>query len=474
MSQHGSSLTGTVGSPDREETDVRTTVARRVTSTACAAVALALTLGGSALAAPPVCTAPPPQTVVEGTQLILSGPQYCPDPRPLVFTVGAASHGMTLAQGDFFGYGPDAGYTGPDAFELTASAGTETSAPVTVTVTVTENQPPTCPATRRLHFLPDTPGNFNPYEGCLDDVFLFRDPEVADEPDHGALSPPDPIFRQLLYTPEAGYEGMDAFTLVLKDHLEEAAQVVFEVLIGPNRAPTCVTPVALQVPVDGRLPLDHRNACSDPDGDAISPEVVTFPSNGHFEGVPPAVEYVPDPGYSGTDRIVYRVRDVLGAPSNDAVVDITVGDPSDDPPEDDPPAQQPPQQQPKAQAAPPDLDAPTFALSRAAPQRLAAVRRNGLKLRLASDEAGTATIALTVSKRTARRLKIDRKASGPVVVGQTTKTLQPGDNDVVVRFTHRARRRLAGARRVAISVIVTGRDAAGNTTRETLTVTLRR
>ena len=89
-------------------------------------------------------------------------------------------------------------------------------------------------------------------------------------------------------------------------------------------------------------------------------------------------------------------------------------------------------------------------------------------------EASVATIELSVTKRIARRLGIDRKAKRPIVVGRVTKTLLAGDNEVIVRLTKRARRRLASVKRVTIAVVGSGRDNAGNTASETLKVTLRR
>ena len=443
---------------------MRTSCARRAVSTAWAAVALALASAGPALAAPPQCTTPPPQTVIEGLQLTLSGLQYCSDSDlgdVLTVAVGPASHGATGAMGDMFGYIPEPGYTGPDEFTLTASDGTFSSDPVTVTIIVAPNQPPSCPATRSFHVAPDTPAPFDPREGCLDDAGPLN-PEIVVAPVHGTIGQPGP-FPGYVYTPETGYQGPDTFTVALKDHLGVSDQVVVEVTISPNHAPTCATPVTRQVAVGGQLTLDLRNTCSDPDGDPMTAEAIALPTHGQVgPGVPPTYLYVPDPGYTGTDRIVYRARDSLGAASNEAVIDLVIGDP---------PVQQQGQTQTQAgsQSQPSDQTPPSFDLARAGAQKLAAIRRSGLKLRLACDEAGTtATIELSLAKRVARRFGVPR------VIGRATKTLVAGDNAVVVRLTRRAKRRLASAKRLTIVVLVTGRDNAGNTAGDTLRLPLRR
>ena len=240
--------------------------------------------------------------------------------------------------------------------------------------------------------------------------------------------------------------------------LESDPMVVNVTVLAPNRPPTCVTPVTVKVGAGGRAPLDSRTTCSDPDGDTFSVELVVGPRHGHFEfNASGLIDFVPDPGYTGTDQFTYRARDRRGGTSNVATVNLVIGD-------------LPARPQPPA----PDVTAPAFELTRAGAQKLGAVRKRGLKLRLVSSEAGVATIEVAVTKRTARRYGINRKAKRPVVVGRATKTLVAGDNAITVRLSKRARRRLASVKRVTISVLVSSRDAAGNTAHETLKVKLRR
>ena len=339
---------------------MRTSCARRAVSTAWAAVALALASAGPALAAPPQCTTPPPQTVIEGLQLTLSGLQYCSDSDVgdvLTVAVGPASHGATGAVGDLFGYIPEPGYTGPDAFTLTASDGTESSDPVTVTISVAPNQPPSCPATRSFHVAPDTPAPFDPREGCLDDTGILN-PEIVVAPVHGTIGQPGP-FPGYVYTPETGYQGPDTFTVALKDHLGASDQVVVEVTISPNHAPTCATPVTRQVAVGGQLTLDLRNTCSDPDGDPMTAEAIALILTGR-SGPAFRRPLFLRPGSRlhrhGSHRL--RARDSLGAASNEAVIDLVIGDP---------PVQQQGQTPTQAgsQSQPSDQTPPSFDLARA-------------------------------------------------------------------------------------------------------------
>jgi hypothetical protein len=429
-----------------------------------AAVALVLTSAGVAHGAPPTCVAPSPQTVAQGSFLSIDAGTLCSDPEgsPLSFEVSTPpAHGLAGVVGTLLGYSPEAGYVGPDAFAFTASDGTEISQPVTVSITVAPNPPPSCPASTPFEAEPDTPTSFEPRAACHDDGFIAGGAIVA-QPQHGTLAAFDPL-AGFVYTPAAGYRGPDAFTVTVTD---DAGQVSGEMLVevtvlGPNRVPTCVTPVTVRVPAGGRATLDHRNTCTDPDGDTMSPLLVTPPAHGHFElGPTGIVDFVADPGYVGTDRFVYRVEDRRGGLSNDAVIDLVIGDPPTGPSSPPPPL--------------PDVAGPALKVGRSGAQTLAAVRRRGLELLLTSAEAGTVTIELSVSKRTARRVKIKRNAKGPVVVGRANGLLHAGDNEVAVRLSRRAKRRLRRVERLTLLVSATARDRLGNTSQAKLRVKLRR
>lgn len=432
---------------------------RPVATTAVAVVAFLFVSVGSAKAAPPACVTPPAQTTVVDLPLELYAWTFCADPdaEPLTFAISAApAHGTAQVFGGFLEYRPEPGFLGDDGFSFTASDGTSTTPPVAVTVSVAENQPPVCASPVSLEAEPGTTTSLFAGAFC-DDEGSFLDFEVVDEPEHGMVEWDDPFYA-FRYTPNAGYQGPDAFTLVASDHAgAESDPILVDVtVLGPNHAPTCVTPITVVLPVGGRRELDHRTTCSDPDGDATFPELLVAPAHGRLElGPTGVVTYVADPGYSGNDRLVYRVRDRRDGISNDAVVDFVIGDP--------PPIPQPPDR------TPPVLD-----LARLGGQKLGAVRRRGLKLRVTTNEPGTATVEAAVSRRTARRLRIDRRATGPVIVGRLTKVLVAGDNRVTVRLSKGARQRLDSARRVTLLVSVGIRDQAGNAGRDTLQLILRR
>jgi hypothetical protein len=95
-------------------------------------------------------------------------------------------------------------------------------------------------------------------------------------------------------------------------------------------------------------------------------------------------------------------------------------------------------------------------------QTIGSVRRSGLRLRFTTNERCRLDIRVLVDPRTARRLGIDRHASGPVVVARKTVVLTPGTHTVTLRLTRRARRGFKYAHVVRLTVRGSTRDVAGN------------
>jgi hypothetical protein len=100
--------------------------------------------------------------------------------------------------------------------------------------------------------------------------------------------------------------------------------------------------------------------------------------------------------------------------------------------------------------APPDTSPPAFTLAAAGVRQTA----GGLRLRLATSEAGVARVTVTLDRATARRLKVARRASGRVTVASRTTRVRRGSTVVVVRLHAAARRALRHAGRVRLRVTV--------------------
>ena len=295
-------------------------LARHATSTALAAAVLLL-LAPGAMAAPPACDAQQPAQVVQtGDQLFFFPSCTDDDGDPLTLEITTApEHGDATADLGAIVYAPTAPYTGSDQLAFTATDGADTTDPVTVDITVVENPPPVCATPLTLKVEPGEPAFLFSFETCSDDQFLTF--TAVTLPAHGDVD----LDVDFTYAPDPGFVGTDRFTLVANDGVSDSNLVTVDVIVRHNNPPHCVTPVSIRVDKNGAARLNPLTACSDRDGDPISPELIAGPEHGQLELDLPSVTYRPNRDYTGQDLIIYRVRDDRGAESNIAMVTITVG-----------------------------------------------------------------------------------------------------------------------------------------------------
>lgn len=77
-----------------------------------------------------------------------------------------------------------------------------------------------------------------------------------------------------------------------------------------NQAPQAQTRVLFAEP---QRPVEVVLAAEDPDGDPLEYELLDTPGVGTLLGMPPRLTYCPSPGFSGSVRISFRVRDPHGS-----------------------------------------------------------------------------------------------------------------------------------------------------------------
>ena len=95
--------------------------------------------------------------------------------------------------------------------------------------------------------------------------------------------------------------------------------------------------------------------------------------------------------------------------------------------------------------------------------------RSGVVVSLRTNEACTATLELRLAAATARKLKL------PVVIGSLKKTIgAAGTVKVAVKLKPAAKRKLAKLASLRTTLVVTGKDAAGNARKATLAIVIRR
>src|SRR4051812_16458028 len=120
-----------------------------------------------------------------------------------------------------------------------------------------------------------------------------------------------------------------------------------------------------------------------------------------------------------------------------------------------------------------DTAAPHVTLAAAGPQKLSKVLKKGYPVKLTTDEPGAADAVLVATGPAARGLKLS--AAKTVTVGRGSKTFgAKGQQSFVVKFTSRAKKKLARKRSITLELQVTVRDRAGNKTTQKRKVTLKK
>jgi len=138
-------------------------------------------------------------------------------------------------------------------------------------------------------------------------------------------------FSRIIYTPNPGFSGIDAFDYEVSDNQLNSATATVTVTVTPvspdNQAPvatpysvTCENPGQVQVTAAG----------TDVDGDVLSFAIASQPSHGSVflfpDSVGPQLVYYPEDGYFGPDSFTYTANDGV-LTSDPATVTINVTPP---------------------------------------------------------------------------------------------------------------------------------------------------
>jgi hypothetical protein len=256
----------------------------------------------------------------------------------------------------------------------------------------------------------------------------------------------------LTYTPDARFHGYDAFTYTATNDDGTSPTASVNVLV--DTPPDCHDTSA-SIVTGTSLTLSDV-PCTDADHDFFDWYIQGRTKHGSVEffddGSDPI--YTPDPGFVGVDTLGYFAIDSFGLGSLDATLTITVN--------------ALPQATPTPTPTPRDITPPVAALTSATGQKLKQVLAKGLHLTLASNEAGKATVTVTVDAKTARKLHIKREIS------RVSAIVSAGKLELTLKLTAKARKAIKKLTKIRLSVRAVVTDAAGNPATRSLTVTLKR
>jgi hypothetical protein len=148
---------------------------------------------------------------------------------------------------------------------------------------------------------------------------------VVTVPSHGSLSGSAP---NLTYTPNKNFNGPDSFTFKVNDGTADSALTTVAITIAPANDPPTANNIDISAMED--MPILVTLAGIDADGDSLTYNIMTKPSNGSLSGTEPNLSYTPNANFNGLDSFTYRVGDGT-LDSIPATVSLVVN-PADDPP----------------------------------------------------------------------------------------------------------------------------------------------
>lgn len=236
-------------------------------------------------------------------------PSISGQPTSLAVTTGPA-HGTVTVSGTHFTYTPNAGYTGPDSFQYTATNAAGTSAPATATINVASSSThpvaaastqifetgTTNPLALNLSGGPATSITINSqpvlYNGVQSGSVTVSGTAVTFTP-NGGMSPPYSV--SFTYTASNGAGSSGPVTMTLQVMAGPAAPLAYgsAVNVVENSSNT-------------QIPLNIT-------GGATSVTVTSAPTHGTLTISGASVKYTPTAGYTGSDSFAYTATNPFGS-----------------------------------------------------------------------------------------------------------------------------------------------------------------
>ena len=275
--------------------------------------------------------------VTAGETLTVAGPGVLandndPDGDPLAAVkFSDPAHGsVTLNTDGSFTYVSNADFLGIDQFQYYADDGTTSGNPAFVSITVTAEAAPVAgydsyataigtSVTIGADALLDN--DFDNENDPLT-VIVTQAPENGDLVDNG-----DGTYT---YTPDDGFIGTDAFRYVAADASGQSAPAIVSINVG---VPANESPEAVADHLTTRIdtprvitPADLVGNDTDPDGDGLTPYVVSDPIYGTLTlDLGGTYTYAPDPGFEGYDTFYYTAFDGQADSTPTAVLVLVTG-----------------------------------------------------------------------------------------------------------------------------------------------------
>ncbi|MCL1038529.1 Ig-like domain-containing protein [Shewanella submarina] len=237
--------------------------------------------------------------------------------------VSSPSNGVLTGTIPNLSYTPNADYNGADSFTFKVNDGTGDSGTATVSITVNAvNDAPVADA-QSVAVTEDISKGITLTGSDTEGSSLTY--SIVSSPSNGSVSGTPP---NISYSPNANFNGSDSFTFKVNDGgLDSPTATVSLTVAAVNDLPTAN---AQSVTVTEDIAKAITLSGADVDGDGLTYNLVSSPSNGVLTGTIPNLSYTPNADYNGADSFTFKVNDGTGD-SGTATVSITVNAVNDAP-----------------------------------------------------------------------------------------------------------------------------------------------
>lgn len=230
-------------------------------------------------------------------------------------------HGTLTGTAPNLIYTPAADYSGSDSFTFRAKGDIESNEAV-VSITIAPQNDAPVALSQIINATEDVTKAITLGASDVENNALTY---VVGSPQHGTLSGTAP---NLLYTPNADYNGADSFTFKANDGVANSNTATVTINVAPvNDAPTASNQT-VAASEDTAQPVTLSG--NDTEGDALTYVIVAGPAHGMLTGSGANRTYTPAADYSGADSFTFQVNDG-SANSNTATVTINIAAVNDAP-----------------------------------------------------------------------------------------------------------------------------------------------
>jgi len=251
-----------------------------------------------------------------------------PDGDALVIqSVSQPEHGIVVSDGTEVIYTPDPDFNGIESFSYTISDGNGSIATATITVAVDAVNDPPVAQDDSAATDEDSPVSIAVLRNDTDVDEDMLTVQSLTQPTNGNASLNG---EEIVYTPTAGFNGMDSFSYTVTDGEGGESSATVTVAVAAVNDPPAAVDDAATVQEDETVVISVLDNDSDPDGDTLAIQSLTQPSNGTATIDSGRIIYVPDPQFNGEDSLTYTITDGNGQ-VDQATVTITVAPVNDAP-----------------------------------------------------------------------------------------------------------------------------------------------